>query len=73
MMLRQNRYARECVRGLRDLWSASSKIPRCWLLDTENVKSHPNENFGREPLELFTMGVGNYTERDGGGRTVLYR
>jgi hypothetical protein len=30
----------------------------------ENLKSRPNENFGRELMELFTMGVDNYTERD---------
>ena len=30
----------------------------------ENVKGAPNENFGREVMELFTMGVGNYTEKD---------
>ena len=30
----------------------------------KNVKGAPNENFGREVMELFTMGVGNYTERD---------
>jgi uncharacterized protein (DUF1800 family) len=35
-----------------------------YLDNGENVKSHPNENFGRELLELFTMGVGNYNERD---------
>ena len=35
-----------------------------FLDNGENVKQHPNENFGRELLELFTMGVGNYTERD---------
>ena len=35
-----------------------------YLDNGENVKTHPNENFGRELLELFTMGVGNYTERD---------
>ena len=29
-----------------------------------NVKGAPNENFAREIMELFTMGVGNYTERD---------
>ena len=26
-----------------------------------NVKGAPNENFAREIMELFTMGVGNYT------------
>ena len=30
----------------------------------ENVKGAPNENFAREVMELFTMGVGNYTEPD---------
>ncbi len=29
-----------------------------------NVKGAPNENFAREIMELFTMGVGNYTEHD---------
>lgn len=29
-----------------------------------NVKGAANENFAREVMELFTMGVGNYTERD---------
>ena len=30
----------------------------------QNLKGRPNENFGRELMELFTMGVGNYTEQD---------
>ena len=29
-----------------------------------NVKGAPNENFAREIMELFTMGVGNYSEQD---------
>ncbi len=29
-----------------------------------NVVGNPNENYGRELLELFTMGIGNYTETD---------
>jgi len=29
-----------------------------------NTKDSPNENFAREIMELFTMGVGHYTERD---------
>jgi Protein of unknown function (DUF1800) len=29
-----------------------------------NVKDAPNENFGREVMELFLMGVGNYSEQD---------
>jgi uncharacterized protein (DUF1800 family) len=35
-----------------------------YLDAAENVKGAPNENFAREVMELFTMGVGNYTERD---------
>ena len=35
-----------------------------YLDNGENIKKHPNENFGRELLELFSMGVGNYTEHD---------
>ena len=35
-----------------------------WLDNNENHKRAPNENWGRELLELFSMGVGNYTEKD---------
>ena len=35
-----------------------------WLDNHENHASAVNENWGRELLELFTMGVGNYTEED---------
>ena len=35
-----------------------------WLDNNENHKDSPNENWGRELLELFSMGVGNYTEDD---------
>ena len=35
-----------------------------WLDNNENHKREPNENWGRELLELFSLGVGNYTERD---------
>ena len=35
-----------------------------WLDNNENIKDLPNENYGRELLELFSMGVGNYTEDD---------
>jgi uncharacterized protein (DUF1800 family) len=30
----------------------------------QNRKDHPNENFAREVMELFTLGRGNYTEND---------
>ncbi len=35
-----------------------------WLDTDTNIKGRPNENFARELLELFTLGIGNYTERD---------
>jgi uncharacterized protein (DUF1800 family) len=36
-----------------------------YFLDAQyNVKGAPNENFAREVMELFTMGVGNYSEQD---------
>jgi uncharacterized protein (DUF1800 family) len=35
-----------------------------YLDAAQNVKGAPNENFAREVMELFTMGVGNYTEHD---------
>ena len=35
-----------------------------WLDGRTNTNLQPQENFGREVMELFTMGVGNYTEPD---------
>ena len=35
-----------------------------WLDGRTNTKAKPQENFAREIMELFTMGVGNYTEED---------
>ncbi len=35
-----------------------------WLDGRQNTKAKPQENFGREIMELFTVGVGNYTEAD---------
>jgi hypothetical protein len=52
--------------SFRDLLIGVAKDPAMLVfLDAgDNVKGRPNENFGREILELFTMGVGNYTETD---------
>ncbi len=43
-----------------------SKCPSMlqFLNNQQNKKGHPNENFAREVMELFTMGRGNYTEND---------
>jgi uncharacterized protein (DUF1800 family) len=35
-----------------------------FLNNQQNKKQHPNENFAREVMELFTLGRGNYTEDD---------
>ncbi|MFI5157933.1 MAG: DUF1800 family protein [Sphingobacteriales bacterium] len=35
-----------------------------FLNNQQNHKGHPNENFARELMELFTIGRGNYTEQD---------
>lgn len=52
--------------SFRDLLTAIAKDPAMlvFLDATYNVKGAPNENFGREVMELFTLGVGNYTEDD---------
>lgn len=35
-----------------------------WLDNQQNRKGKPNENYAREIMELFTLGIGNYSERD---------
>src|SRR5690242_83829 len=35
-----------------------------WLDTTQSVKGKPNENYARELMELFSLGIGNYTEAD---------
>jgi len=43
---------------------AKDRAMQFWLDNHLSTKDHPNENFGRELLELFTLGRGNYTEAD---------
>lgn len=52
--------------NFRELLVGISQDPAMlrYLDNTINRKDHPNENFARELLELFTMGVGNYSEKD---------
>ena len=52
--------------SFRDLLLGITKDPAMlvYLDNGENRKGHPNENFGREVLEMFSMGVGNYAEHD---------
>jgi Protein of unknown function (DUF1800) len=46
--------------------TAMSKDPAMllWLDQAQSKKEHPNENFAREVMELFTLGEGHYTEKD---------
>jgi len=47
---------------LREVSKSAAMIN--FLNNNQNKKDHPNENFAREVMELFTMGRGNYTEQD---------
>ncbi|MDO7873106.1 DUF1800 domain-containing protein [Hymenobacter sp. ASUV-10] len=49
-----------------DLLLAVSREPAMlqFLNNQQNKKQHPNENFAREVMELFTLGRGNYSEQD---------
>ena len=52
--------------GYKELLVQLAKDPAMifWLDNNLNHKDAPNENWGRELLELFSMGVGNYSESD---------
>lgn len=66
-MVRQNELFRAHALGrYDDLLQAVSKDAAMMLyLNTiESTKAHPNENYARELMELFSMGEGNYTEED---------
>jgi uncharacterized protein (DUF1800 family) len=67
LMYRQNRLLREYGLGkFGPFLQAMGKDPAMliWLDSNSNVKAHPNENYAREVMELFSLGVGNYTEHD---------
>ena len=59
-------FERGATGNLRDLTIKVAQNPAMlYFLDAQyNVKGAPNENFAREVMELFTMGVGNYSEKD---------
>lgn len=67
MMLAQNQTLRSLGAGdFRTLARAMVRDPalQIWLDAGLNRKAAPNENLGRELMELFTLGVGHYTETD---------
>src|SRR6188508_2837279 len=52
--------------SFRDLLVAVARDPAMlvWLDGRTNTRQRPQENFGREIMELFTLGVGHYAEQD---------
>jgi uncharacterized protein (DUF1800 family) len=66
-MLGQNQlFRRSALGNIRELTLAVSHDPAMlkYLDNRTNKKQHPNENYARELMELFTLGIGNYTESD---------
>jgi uncharacterized protein (DUF1800 family) len=66
MQVQNNTLRRNALGKFSDLLFAVAKDPAMivYLNNQQNKKAHPNENFAREVMELFTLGVGNYTEKD---------
>jgi len=59
-------FRRMALGNFKELIVAISKDPAMleYLDNESNRRGRPNENYARELLELFTMGIGNYTEQD---------
>ncbi|HEX6513295.1 MAG TPA: DUF1800 domain-containing protein [Chloroflexota bacterium] len=59
-------FRKNALGSFQTLLSAVSKDPAMmvWLDSQTNRKGSPNENYAREVMELFTMGIGSYTEQD---------
>ncbi len=67
LIYQQNQLYRDNALGnLRDLTLVVSKDPAMllYLDNARSSKAHPNENYARELMELFTLGRGNYSEED---------
>lgn len=67
LMLLQNQLLRRHALGnFRQLLRAISRDPAMliFLNGNSNRRQAPNENYARELFELFTMGIGNYSEQD---------
>lgn len=59
-------FRRMAVGNFRTLLLEVSKDPAMlvYLNNAQNIKGRPNENYARELMELFTLGIGHYTETD---------
>lgn len=66
-MWRQNELFRRLATGnWLELLTEAGKDPAMlvWLDQAQSRKEHPNENYAREVMELFSLGQGHYTEKD---------
>lgn len=66
-MIKQVAFLRDCALGpFETLVRGIGRDPAMlrYLNNDNNVKDHPNENWARELMELFSLGDGNYTETD---------
>ena len=66
-MMQQNKLFRDQAMGNFRTLTHSMSLQTAMLVyldNIDNVDSSPNQNFARELMELFTIGVGNYTEED---------
>lgn len=61
-----NTFRQNALGNFKTMLSEVSKSPAMirFLNNQQNKKGHPNENFAREVMELFTLGIGNYSEED---------
>jgi uncharacterized protein (DUF1800 family) len=66
MWLQNETFRQNALGNFRTLAKAVSRDPAMmiWLDLVQSKKESPNENFGREVMELFTLGEGHYTESD---------
>jgi uncharacterized protein (DUF1800 family) len=67
LMVQQNELFRKYALGsFYELLIEVGKDPAMviWLDGNSNKKGKPNENYAREVMELFTLGIGNYSEQD---------
>ncbi len=64
--LQNNTLRKHALGKFGDMLHAIAKDPAMllYLNNHQNSKDHPNENFAREVMELFTLGEGHYSEQD---------
>ena len=75
LLLRQNRlFSKYALGNFHDLLHEITQDAAMliYLDGHKNKKGKPNENFARELLELFTLGQGNFSERDVKGAATAF-